>query len=77
MREHLAQLKTRRKYYEDISSERAAREAEAEETERLKVSFFSYLRAQITKLDTFLAGRRVIHFEETLFICVIRYAYLA
>lgn len=36
MKKHLARLRTRRKYYEDISSERAAREAEAEETERLR-----------------------------------------
>lgn len=36
MKEHLAQLKTRKKYYEDISFERAAREAEAKETERLR-----------------------------------------
>ena len=40
MKEHPAQLRTRRKYYEGISSERAAREAEAEETERLIVNFF-------------------------------------
>ena len=42
MREHLAQLKTRRKYYEDISSERAAREAEAEETEAKGQFFFLF-----------------------------------
>ena len=38
MREHLSQLKTRRKYFEEIASERAAREAEAEETEKIRVS---------------------------------------
>ncbi|KAJ7380887.1 hypothetical protein OS493_004470 [Desmophyllum pertusum] len=37
MKEHLAQLKTRRQYFEQISSERAAREAEAEETEKIRV----------------------------------------
>ena len=40
MKEHLAQLRTWRKYYEDIFFERATREAEAEETERLRVIFF-------------------------------------
>ena len=40
MKEHPAQLRKRRKYYEGISSERAAIEAEAEETERLIVNFF-------------------------------------
>jgi len=36
MGEHLSQLKTRRKYFEEIASERAAREAEAEETEKIR-----------------------------------------
>ena len=41
MKEHPAQLRTRRNYYEGISSEKAAREAEAEETERLgSIKFF-------------------------------------
>ena len=42
MKEHLAQLRTWRKHYEDIFFERATREAEAEaeETERLSVRFF-------------------------------------
>ena len=40
MKEHHAQLRTSRKYYEGIASDRAAREAEAEETERLIVNFF-------------------------------------
>ena len=38
MKEHLAQLKTRRLYFEQIASERAAKEAEAEETEKIRVS---------------------------------------
>ena len=40
MKKHPAQPRTRRKYYEGISSDRAAREAEVEETERLIVIFF-------------------------------------
>ena len=38
MKEYLAQLKTRRVYFEQIASERAAKEAEAEETEKIRVS---------------------------------------
>ena len=38
MKKHLAQLKTRRLYFEQIASERAAKEAEAEETEKIRVS---------------------------------------
>ena len=38
MREHLAQLKTRRLYFEQIASKRAAKEADAEETEKTRVS---------------------------------------
>ncbi|KAL9979025.1 hypothetical protein ACROYT_G016617 [Oculina patagonica] len=37
MKEHLAQLKTRKLYFEQIASERAAREAEAEETEKMRL----------------------------------------
>ena len=44
MKEHLAQLKTKRLYFEQIASERAAKEAEAEETEKIRVSW------QITKM---------------------------
>ncbi|XP_020609282.1 guanylate-binding protein 1-like [Orbicella faveolata] len=36
MKKHLAQLKTRRLYFEQIASERAAKEAEAEETEKIR-----------------------------------------
>ena len=50
MKEHPAQLRTRRNYYEGISSEKAAREAEAGREVRVNQVF---LRAQITKLDTF------------------------
>ena len=39
MKENLAQLKTRRLYFEQIASERAAKEAEAEETEKIRVSW--------------------------------------
>ena len=38
MKGHLAQLKTRRLHFEEIASERAAKEAEAEETEKIRVS---------------------------------------
>jgi len=38
MKKHLAQLKRRRLYSEQIASERAAKEAEAEETEKIRVS---------------------------------------
>jgi len=37
MKGHLAQLKRRRLYCEQIASERAAKEAEAEETEMIRV----------------------------------------
>jgi len=37
MKGHLAQLKSRRLYCEQIASERAAKEAEAEETEKIRV----------------------------------------
>ena len=39
MKEYLDQLKQRRKYFEEIASEKAAREAEAEETEKIRVSW--------------------------------------
>ena len=37
MKEHLSQLKQRRKYSEEIASERAAKEAEAEENDKIRV----------------------------------------
>ena len=38
MKEHLNQLNQRREYYEEIATERAIKEAEAEEAERIRVS---------------------------------------
>lgn len=38
MKEHLDQLKQRREYHEKIATERALREMEAEEAERIRVS---------------------------------------
>ena len=42
MKIHLTQLRTRRLYFEQIVSERAAKEAEAEETEKIRVSWTSF-----------------------------------
>jgi len=38
MKKHLAQLKTRRLYFKQIASKRAAKEVEAEEIEKIRVS---------------------------------------
>ena len=38
MKEHLNQLNQRREYYEEIATERAIKEAEAEEAGRIRVS---------------------------------------
>ena len=42
MKIHLTQLRARRSYFEQIVSERAAKEAEAEETEQIRVSWTSF-----------------------------------
>ena len=57
MKKHPAQPRTRRKYYEGISSDRAAREAEVEETERIIVIFF-FLVESPDYQARYLSGRR-------------------
>lgn len=44
MKEHLNQLNQRREYYEEIATERAIKEAEAEEAERIRVSVIIRVR---------------------------------
>ena len=64
MKEHLNQLNQRREYYEEIATERAIKEAEAEEAERIRVSViirvrYSFFIRECTKKAIHARARKV------------------
>lgn len=63
MKEHLNQLNQRREYYEEIATERAIKEAEAEEAERIR-NDNARLQASKEDMDRMMADLEEKHVEE-------------